>query len=107
MPSAGRTSMPRRGPAPLTSTFDVTLRIAGSMVTIDLPSTRPMIQGAAWAPLAPKLDAASAPRISHPRQSRNREDLVGTRPRLPRGQRSAVNAIGEIGDAARLGKKDC
>src|SRR5260370_42274397 len=39
MPSAGRTSMPRRGPAPLTSTFDVTLRVAGSMITIDLPST--------------------------------------------------------------------
>jgi hypothetical protein len=30
------------------------------MITIDLPSTSPMIQPAAWAPLAPKLDAASA-----------------------------------------------
>ena len=28
-------------------------------------------------------------------------------PRLPRRQRSAVKAIGEIRDAARLGKKDC
>src|SRR5215475_8105475 len=52
--------MPRRGPALLTSAFDVTLRVAGSMITIDLPSTSPMIQPAAWAPLAPKLDAASA-----------------------------------------------
>src|SRR5262249_23802816 len=42
-----RTSMPRSGPAPLTSTFEATLRVAGSMVTIDLPSTRPMIQPAA------------------------------------------------------------
>src|SRR6478672_1326317 len=61
MPSAGRTSMPASGPAPLTSTFDATLRLAGSMVTIDLPSTRPTIQPAAWAPVAAKVVAASAP----------------------------------------------
>ena len=61
MPSAGRTSMPRIGPAPLMSTFDATLRVAGSMVTIDLPSTSPTIQPAAWAPVAMKADAASAP----------------------------------------------
>ena len=53
--------MPASGPAPLTSTLDATLRLAGSMVTIDLPSTRPMIHPAAWAPVATKLEAASAP----------------------------------------------
>src|SRR5262245_28114457 len=61
MPSAGRTSMPTSGPEPFTSTLDVTLRLAGSIVTIDLPSTRPMIQPAAWAPVATALDATTAP----------------------------------------------
>src|SRR5215510_11276826 len=61
MPSAGRTSMPSSGPEPLTSALDVTLRLAGSIVTIDLPSTRPMIQPAAWAPVATALDATTAP----------------------------------------------
>src|SRR5262245_54702211 len=61
MPSAGRTSTPTSGPEPLTSTFDVTLRLAGSIVTIDLPSTRPIIQPAAWAPVATALDATTAP----------------------------------------------
>src|SRR5262249_22005032 len=61
MPSAGRTSMPSSGPEPLTSTLDVTLRLAGSIVTIEVPSTRPMIQPAAWALVAPALDATTAP----------------------------------------------
>src|SRR5262245_65927849 len=61
MPSAGRTSMPTSGAEPLTSTLDVTLRLAGSIVTIDLPSTRPMIQPAAWAPVAATLDATTTP----------------------------------------------
>ena len=43
------------------SAFEATLRVAGSMVTIDLPSTSPTIQPAAWAPVAAKADAASAP----------------------------------------------
>src|SRR5215813_8388142 len=61
MPSAGRTSMPTSEPAPLTSTFDATFQLVGSMVTIDLPSTRPTTQPAAWAPELTKADAASAP----------------------------------------------
>src|SRR5215470_8801853 len=61
MPSAGRTSMPTSEPAPLTSTFDATFQLVGSMVTIDLPSTRPTTQPAAWAPVVTKADAASAP----------------------------------------------
>src|SRR5436190_10247411 len=60
MPSQGRTSIPSKGPAPLTSAVDVTLRLAGSMVTIDLPSTRPTIQPADWALVAVKADAPSA-----------------------------------------------
>src|SRR5262245_16093385 len=61
MPSAGRTSMARIEAAPLTSTLEATLRLIGSMVTIDLPSTRPTIQPAAWAELAANDDAISAP----------------------------------------------
>jgi hypothetical protein len=61
MPSAGRTSMPMIIPAPLMSALDATLRVAGSMVTIDLPSTSPTIQPAASAPVVTKADAASAP----------------------------------------------
>src|SRR5262245_59805888 len=61
MPSAGRTSIARMPVAPLMSTFDATLRVAGSMVTIDLPSTRPTIQPAAWAEVTTRDDATSAP----------------------------------------------
>src|SRR5438034_889553 len=60
MPSAGRTSKPISGPAPRTSTFEATLRLVGSMVTMDLPSTRPIIQPA-WAVVATNAEAASAP----------------------------------------------
>src|SRR5215467_14961190 len=61
MPSAGRTSMARIEAAPLTSTFEATLRLIGSMVTIDLPSTSPTIQPAACAEVAANDDAISAP----------------------------------------------
>src|SRR5262249_36459905 len=61
MPSAGRTSMPTSIVAPLMSTFIATFLVAGSMVTIDLPSTRPTIQPAAWAELAMRDDATIAP----------------------------------------------
>src|SRR5262245_59845180 len=61
MPSVGRTSMPSNGPEPLTSTLEVTLRLAESIVTIDLPSTRARVQPAAWAPVAAALDATTAP----------------------------------------------
>src|SRR5262249_43035497 len=61
MPSAGRTSMARIEAAPLTSTLETTLRLMASMVTIDLPSTRPTIQPAACAALAANVDASSAP----------------------------------------------
>src|SRR5215470_13449462 len=43
------------------STLEATLRLIGSMVTIDLPSTRPTIQPAAWAELAANVDAINAP----------------------------------------------
>src|SRR5262245_55377837 len=60
MPSAGRTSMARMLAAPLMLALAVTLRVAGSMVTMVLPSTSPMIQPASAA-VATKEDAASAP----------------------------------------------
>ncbi len=43
------------------SALVATLRVAGSIVTIDLPSTRPTIQPAAWAPVLTNAEAASAP----------------------------------------------
>src|SRR5262245_29117061 len=51
--------MPMMLLAPLMSALAVTLRVAGSMVTMDLPSTRPMIQPASAETV--KHDAASAP----------------------------------------------
>src|SRR6266851_6924103 len=61
MPSAGRTSIPMIAAAPLISALDATLRVAGSIVTIDLPSTSPTIQPAASAPEVTNADAATAP----------------------------------------------
>src|SRR4051812_40845443 len=52
--------MPTIDAAPLMSVLLVTLRVAGSIVTMDLPSTRPMIQPAC-AVFAARSDAASAP----------------------------------------------
>src|SRR5262245_15246066 len=89
MPSAGRTSMPTSGPEPLTSTLDVTLRLAGSMVTIDLPSTRPMIQPAAWAPVAAALDATTAPVSTSTFILANMVSLPCNDPRMPGGQAPA------------------
>src|SRR5260370_23413922 len=102
MPSAGRTSMPRRGPAPLTSTFDVTLRVAGSMITIDLPSTSPIIQPAAWAPLAPKLDAASAPVSASTLSFPNMMCSLARDPRMPERQGARADAGSYAGELARM-----
>src|SRR5438874_2148006 len=52
--------MPTTDVAPLMATVPVTLRVAGSMVTMDLPSTRPMI-APACAVFTARSDAASAP----------------------------------------------
>ena len=61
MPSAGRTSMPSTGPAPLIFTVETTFLDAGSMVTMVLPSTRPTIRPCAWAAVVNRADAATAP----------------------------------------------
>src|SRR5262245_61226299 len=47
------------GPAPLMSAFDVTFQLVGSIVTIDLPSTNPMIEPACA--VAPSDETASTP----------------------------------------------
>src|SRR5258705_12564679 len=62
MPSAGRTSMPRIGPAPRMFTVETTLRVAGSIVTIVLPSTRPTMRScASAAAVVMRADAARMP----------------------------------------------
>src|SRR4029077_11787448 len=52
--------MPTTDAAPLISALAVTLRVAGSMVTMDLPSIRPTIEPAC-ALFAARSDAASGP----------------------------------------------
>src|SRR6266853_6121110 len=63
MPSAGRTSMPSRVAAPLILAVCVTLRLFGSMVTIDLPSTRPMMEAACAEEATKEVVTAPASRI--------------------------------------------
>src|SRR5262245_21843275 len=103
MPSAGRTSMPTSGPEPLTSTLDVTLRLAGSIVTIDFPSTRPMIQHAAWAPLAATLDATTAPVNTSTLILANMVSLPCNDPRMPADKRRRRDQLrsGRDRDAGR------
>src|SRR5712672_655700 len=63
MPSAGRTSMPSRVAAPLILAVCVTLRLFGSIVTIDLPSTRPMMEAACAEEATKEVVTAPASRI--------------------------------------------
>ena len=96
--------MPMIMPAPLMSALDATLRVAGSMVTIDLPSTSPTIQPAAWAPVVTKADAASAPASVSSFICLNMEvapfmmvDMSGTTQRAP-----ATNASSYEGGMRRM-----
>src|SRR5215218_7158142 len=79
--------MPISLPAPLMSTPLATLRVAGSMVTIHLPSTRPRIDPAC-AEVATVIEAATAPIMTS--VARFRGMKVSPRSRDGRGNHSPL-----------------
>src|SRR5262245_15059724 len=92
--------MPMMLVAPLMSALAVTLRVAGSIVTIDLPSTSPMIEPASAE--TAKQDAASRPRRAVFVTLRDMESLPVNR--LLRCREASPPAVtGRVTGAGRLG----